>query len=74
MFQVNKLGMEAEVPDEPLRFILKSNDPAAHQEFLLQVASMQEKDEWMAKLNGLLDFQNSFLKALQNPRVHQENL
>ena len=66
--------MEPDINDEPLRFILKSKDLAAPQEYLLQANSMQEKDEWMVRLKELLDFQKRFSDILQNPRYHQQKL
>ena len=56
--------LDANVPEEPLRFILKSSDSA----MVAQASSQKEKDEWIAKINVLLDIQKNMLAALQNPR------
>jgi hypothetical protein len=61
------------VPDDPLRFVLKSSDPSASTgAFLLQAETLEQKQEWMARLKALLDQQQDFLRALQRPIEFQK--
>lgn len=61
---MNKMGLDTDVPGEPLRFVLKNKDPGGAQDFLVQVGSQEEKDLWMKTIKNLLDTQNDFLKGI----------
>ncbi|KAM3722370.1 Triple functional domain protein [Dirofilaria immitis] len=71
---VNKISLQANVPDEPLRFILKSNDPTQPNGFLAQANTMEEKDQWISKISSQLDQQKTFLAALVDPKRYQNQL
>uniref|UniRef100_A0A914UQF5 Uncharacterized protein n=1 Tax=Plectus sambesii TaxID=2011161 RepID=A0A914UQF5_9BILA len=63
------------VPDEPLRFLLRSSDASQQPNvFLCQALTMEEKEQWGVKINQLLDVQRNLLAALQNPRQFQDGL
>lgn len=66
--------LEPNVPDEPLRFVLRSSDPSQPTTLLAQASSVEEKDLWGVKINVLLDAQRNLLAALQQPRKYQEAL
>ncbi|VDD96208.1 unnamed protein product [Enterobius vermicularis] len=65
---VNKMVLEANLPDEPLRFIIRSSDPAQPNAFLCQTNTLEEKEEWIEKINSQLDQQKRLLAALVNPK------
>lgn len=60
--------LEANLPDEPLRFIIRSSDPAQPNAFLCQTNTLEEKEEWIEKINSQLDQQKRLLAALVNPK------
>lgn len=66
--------LEANITDEPLRFILRSNDPTQPNAFLAQANTMEEKDRWISAINSQLDQQKTFLAALVDPRRYQNQL
>lgn len=66
--------LQANVPDEPLRFILKSSDPVQPNAFLAQANTMEEKNEWISKINSQLDQQKTLLAALVDPKRYQNQL
>ncbi|OUC47378.1 hypothetical protein D917_06979 [Trichinella nativa] len=68
---INKLGLESDVPGEPLRFILKNKDPANQVDTVVQ-ANPGEKEQWVSCIKQLLDTQMNFLKALQHPIAYQK--
>ncbi|KRY12974.1 Triple functional domain protein [Trichinella patagoniensis] len=70
---INKLGLESDVPGEPLRFILKNKDPANQVDTVVQ-ANPGEKEQWVSCIKQLLDTQMNFLKALQHPIAYQKGL
>ncbi|KRX93395.1 Triple functional domain protein [Trichinella pseudospiralis] len=71
---INKLGLEGEVPGEPLRFILKNKDPANQVDTVVQANNPGEKEQWVSCIKQLLDTQMNFLKALQHPIAYQKGL
>ncbi|VDN02872.1 unnamed protein product [Thelazia callipaeda] len=71
---VNKMVLDADIPDEPLRFILKSNDPAQPNAFLAQANTREEKEQWISKINSQLDQQKTLLAALVDPKRYQNQL
>lgn len=71
---VNKMVLEANVPDEPLRFIVRSSDPAQPNAFLAQANTLEEKEEWIEKINSQLDQQKTLLAALVDPKRYQNQL
>jgi hypothetical protein len=54
---VNKMVLDENVPDEPLRFILTSNDPTQPAVFVAQAASLDDKQKWLEKISAQLDQQ-----------------
>uniref|UniRef100_A0A915CLG7 PH domain-containing protein n=1 Tax=Ditylenchus dipsaci TaxID=166011 RepID=A0A915CLG7_9BILA len=71
---VNKMVLDENVPDEPLRFILTSNDPSQPAVFVAQTASIDDKEKWLQKLSAQLDQQKTFLAALVDPKKYQNQL
>lgn len=72
--QINKMGMETEVPGESLRIILKNKDPTGPQDIIMQTSSPEDKQQWITQIKQLLDTQMDFLKALQHPIAYQKAL
>lgn len=69
MLQVNKMAME-EMSDR--RFLLRSTDPQRPElNFLLTTQTDEQQREWMDNISNILQTQNDFLKAIQNPITHQ---
>lgn len=66
--------LESNIPDEPLRFVLKSSDPAQPNAFLAQANTMEEKEQWISKINSQLDQQKTLLAALVDPKRYQNQL
>ncbi|MFH4975399.1 hypothetical protein AB6A40_002108 [Gnathostoma spinigerum] len=71
---VNKMVLDANISDEPLRFIVRSNDPAQPNAFLAQATTMDEKERWIAAINSQLDQQRQLLMALADPKRYQSQL
>ena len=67
--QVNKMALEERVDDDPLKFLIKSNDPARRDELriICQADSEESKKTWIGILKRQLQTQMDFLKALQAP-------
>lgn len=67
--------LEDNVPDEPLRFVLTSNDPSQPTAvFVAQAASLEDKQQWLSKISAQLDQQKTFLAALVDPKKYQNQL
>ena len=68
-FQINKMVLEDKFDGEPLKFIIRSNDPARRDD--LRIVCEAESDEikkiWTGLISRQLDIQWDFLKQLQNP-------
>lgn len=71
---VNKMVLDENVSDEPLRFILASNDPIQPATFVAEANSPEDREQWLAKLNAQLDQQKTFLAALVDPKKYQNQL
>ncbi|KAL3119628.1 hypothetical protein niasHT_006714 [Heterodera trifolii] len=71
---VNKMMLDEKVPDEPLRFVLQSSDPNQQATYVAQAASVDDKEQWLAKLSAQLDQQKTFLNALVDPKRYQNQL
>uniref|UniRef100_A0A7E4VX50 Rho guanine nucleotide exchange factor 25 n=1 Tax=Panagrellus redivivus TaxID=6233 RepID=A0A7E4VX50_PANRE len=71
---VNKMVLENNVADEPTRFVLRSNDPNQPLAFLCQAGSVEEKQQWLEKINAQLDQQKTLLAALVDPKRYQNQL
>ena len=67
--QINKLALEERIDDDPLKFLIKSNDPARRDELriLCQAESEESKKTWIGILKKQLQTQMDFLRALQAP-------
>lgn len=74
--QVNKMALEERSEDsDPTKFLLKSKDPTQQGlTFVVQGASQEERDEWVANIRAILDTQLDFLRALQSPIAYQKEL
>jgi len=68
------MRLDPNVPDEPLRFIVRSSDPSQANSFLAAANTLEEKEQWLQKINVLLESQQNLLVALQQPRKYQESL
>ena len=54
-------------PDEPLKFIIGSTDTTTPN-FVAIAQTQEEKDEWVQKLEDMLDQQKRMLEQLVNPK------
>ena len=63
------MALEERVDDDPLKFLIKSNDPARRDELriICQADSEESKKTWIGILKRQLQTQMDFLKALQAP-------
>lgn len=67
--------LEENIVDEPLRFILTSNNPSQPTAvFVAQAASLDDKQQWLCKISAQLDQQKTFLAALVDPKKYQNQL
>lgn len=54
------------------RFLLRSTDPQRSElSFVLTTQTDKQHREWMDNISIILQTQNDFLKAIQNPITHQ---
>lgn len=53
--------------DEPLKFTIGSTDPL-QPNFIAIAQTQEEKDEWVQKLEDMLDQQKRMLEQLVNPK------
>ncbi|KAK6730193.1 hypothetical protein RB195_006949 [Necator americanus] len=65
---VNKMLFEPSVPDDPLKFIIRSSDPAQPTSFIATAQTQEEKNEWVRYIGEQLDQQKRMLAALVDPR------
>lgn len=68
---VNKMVLQEAVPDEPLRFVLSSNDPNQQAKFVAEAESAEDRQNWLAKISAQLDQQKNLLIALVDPKKYQ---
>ena len=68
----NKMGLEARVEGEPLRFLLLDRTPGHPARFLVQANSPGNRADWVRQLARILDMQGDFLRALQSPIAYQQ--
>lgn len=69
------MAMDAEVANEPLRFMLKNKNPTSTPaDVVVQCSSVEEKQQWIRVIKQLLDTQLMFLNALHNPIAYQKEL
>jgi len=68
-FLVNKMALEEQAQDgDPLKFLIKSNDPARDQlHILCQADDEDSKKQWISIMKKQLQTQMDFLRALQAP-------
>lgn len=59
---------EANVSDDPLRFVIKSSDPTQPTSFIANAQTEEEKNEWNRKIGEQLDQQKRLLAALVDPK------
>uniref|UniRef100_A0A0N4ZES8 DH domain-containing protein n=1 Tax=Parastrongyloides trichosuri TaxID=131310 RepID=A0A0N4ZES8_PARTI len=71
---VNKMVLDPNIGDDPLRFVLRNNDPSQNSTFVAQAGSMEEKEQWIDKINSQLDQQKTLLAALVDPKRYQNSL
>ncbi|KAL6731173.1 hypothetical protein Aduo_002073 [Ancylostoma duodenale] len=65
---VNKMLFEPSVADDPLKFIIRSSDPAQPTAFIATAQTQEEKNEWVRYISEQLDQQKRMLAALVDPR------
>ncbi|WKX91440.1 hypothetical protein Q1695_009908 [Nippostrongylus brasiliensis] len=65
---VNKMLFEPTVADDPLKFIIRSSDPAQPTAFIATAQTQEEKNEWVRYISEQLDQQKRMLAALVDPR------
>ncbi|PIO63667.1 variant SH3 domain protein, partial [Teladorsagia circumcincta] len=65
---VNKMLFEPSVQDDPLKFIIRSSDPAQPTAFIATAQTQEEKNEWVRYISEQLDQQKRMLAALVDPR------
>ncbi|XP_043215264.1 kalirin-like isoform X2 [Amphibalanus amphitrite] len=72
--QVNKMSLNENVDDgDPCKFRLSSTDPQKpNVSWVCQMASVDERNEWVRELRSMLQTQQNFLKAIQSPIAYQE--
>uniref|UniRef100_A0AC35TTZ7 Non-specific serine/threonine protein kinase n=1 Tax=Rhabditophanes sp. KR3021 TaxID=114890 RepID=A0AC35TTZ7_9BILA len=71
---VNKMVLEANIADDPLRFVFRSNEPSSSSVFVAQANSAEEKAQWIQKIMCQLDQQKTLLAALVDPKRYQNSL
>ncbi len=61
--------------DDPLKFLIKSNDPARDElRILCQAEDAESKQKWLGILKKQLQTQMDFLRALQAPIAYHNRL
>ncbi|CAD5209161.1 unnamed protein product [Bursaphelenchus xylophilus] len=71
---VNKMVLQENIPDEPLRFGLSSNDPVQQVKFVAEAENAEDRENWLQKISAQLDQQKTFLAALVDPKKYQNQL
>uniref|UniRef100_A0A0K0G072 Rho guanine nucleotide exchange factor 25 (inferred by orthology to a human protein) n=1 Tax=Strongyloides venezuelensis TaxID=75913 RepID=A0A0K0G072_STRVS len=71
---VNKMVLEPNIPDDPLRFLLRNTDISQSSTFIAQAMTLEEKEQWIEKINSQLDQQKTLLAALVDPKRYQNSL
>ncbi|CEF66125.1 Rho guanine nucleotide exchange factor 25 [Strongyloides ratti] len=71
---VNKMVLEPNIPDDPLRFLLRNTDISQSSTFIAQAMTLEEKEQWIGKINSQLDQQKTLLAALVDPKRYQNSL
>ena len=75
IFQVNKMALDEKTNEDPLQFLIKSNDPARDElKILCQAESEESKKKWLGILKRQLQTQMDFLRALQAPIAYHNRL
>ncbi|CAB3408482.1 unnamed protein product [Caenorhabditis bovis] len=65
---VNKMVFDPVVPEDPLRFVIRSSDPSQGTMFIANAQTLEEKEEWVSKISEQLDQQKRLLAALVDPK------
>ena len=61
--------------DDPLKFLIKSNDPARDElRIVCQAEDMESKQQWITIMKRQLQTQMDFLRALQAPIAYHNKL
>ncbi|CAJ0930356.1 unnamed protein product, partial [Mesorhabditis belari] len=81
---VNKMMLETNVADDPLKFVIKMDEKKAgasapadagpQPAFIALSQTPEEKDQWIAALSAQLDQQKVLLAALVDPKRYQSQL
>ena len=74
--QVNKMALDEKTDDgDPLKFLIKSNDPARDElRILCQAEDEESKKKWLGILKRQLQTQMDFLRALQAPIAYHNRM
>jgi triple functional domain protein len=74
-FLVNKMALDEKTNEDPLQFLIKSNDPARDElKILCQAESEESRKKWLGILKRQLQTQMDFLRALQAPIAYHNRL
>ena len=69
------MALDERTNEDPLQFLIKSNDPARDEvKILCQAESEESKKKWLGFLKRQLQTQMDFLRALQAPIVYQNRM
>lgn len=71
---VNKMVLQDNVAEEPLRFVLSSNDPNSQANFVAEAENPEDREHWLRTISSQLDQQKTFLAALVDPKRYQNQL
>ena len=75
ILQVNKMALDERTNEDPLQFLIKSNDPARDElKILCQAESEESKKKWLGILKRQLQTQMDFLRALQAPIAYHNRM
>jgi hypothetical protein len=74
--QVNKMALDEKGDDgDPLKFLIKSNDPARDEtRIVCQAEDVESKNQWLSIMKKQLQTQMDFLRALQAPIAYHNKL
>lgn len=74
-FLVNKMALDEKTNEDPLQFLIKSNDPARDElKILCQAETEESKKKWLGILKRQLQTQMDFLRALQAPIAYHNRM
>ena len=72
---MHKMALDERTNEDPLQFLIKSNDPARDElKILCQAESEESKKKWLGILKRQLQTQMDFLRALQAPIAYHNRM